>query len=135
MTETSWVDRRAGTVELRVRIDRDGVVETVRIVTDEAGVPRGVYAAVQGPSGWRTLEALPRPEGGWLAVVVSAPDGRRQRRDFPDLPRDVLVDYPSEAVRRARRERLARAPGPMVVLRIGSRTLEASVGEEAPSRP
>lgn len=117
-------------MELRVRIERDGLVETLRVVSDEALVPRAVYAAVQGPGGWRTLEALPRREGGWLAVVVSAPDGRRERLDFPDLPRDVLVDYPSDAVARLAEERRGRGAPPTAVLRVLPPTLRT----EAASR-
>ncbi len=127
MTETSWVDRRPGAVELRVRIERDGAVETVRIVADESLVPRGVYAAVRGADGWRTLEALPKREGGWVAVVVSAPDGARRRVDL-DLPREVVVDYPSPAVAAFARERLALAPASareVPVLRVTPPALDA----------
>ncbi|HEY8369301.1 MAG TPA: hypothetical protein VIM86_08280 [Thermodesulfobacteriota bacterium] len=120
MRETSWIDRRPGTVELRARIERDGHVETVRIVADESLAPRGVYVAVRGEAGWRTLEALPKREGGWLAVVVSAPDGARRRADL-DLPREVVVDYPAAAVEAFARERLALAPArtaDVAVLRV-----------------
>ncbi len=129
MTEATWTDRRPGTVELRVRIVRSpDVTETVRIVTDEALVPRGVYAAVQSPDGWRTLEALPKAEGGWLAVVVSGPDGTRHRRDL-DLPRDVVVDYPSAAVLRLAQGRIGLKDGEarlVAVLRITPPALDAA---------
>jgi hypothetical protein len=96
-------------MEFRDRIERDGAVETVRLVCDEALIPRGFYVAVRRPEGWRTLEAVPRREGGWLAVVVG-PDGARDRRELA-LPPDVLVDYPSAVVEAAGRRRLGLAPG------------------------
>lgn len=126
MREESRLDRQDGTVELRVRVERGGVVETLRVVCDEALVPRGIYAAQQGRDGWRTLEALPKRDGGWLAVRVSAPDGARRRWDL-DLPREIAVDYPSAAVERLAADRLRLAPGEareVAVLRVMPGSLE-----------
>jgi hypothetical protein len=102
------------------------VVETVRLVCDEALVPRGFYAAVRGADGWRTLEALPLASGGWVAVAVDA-EGARDRR-LLDLPREVVVDYPSPVVEAAARRRLALAgggEGEVPVLRVEPPALEA----------
>jgi hypothetical protein len=107
--EEHWIESRPGALEVRARIERGGAVETVRLVCDEQSlVPRGLYVAVQREGGWRTLEAIPEAGGGWLALVVSAPDGARDLRHLV-LPRDVFVDYPSAAVEAVARRRLALA--------------------------
>ncbi len=111
--EVWWTERRAdrGQVEFRCRIERGAGadVETVRLVCDEELRPRGLYVAVHGAAGWRTLEALPRA-AGWVAVVVAGPDGARRRHELP-LPADAHVDYPALLLGTVALRRLALAPG------------------------
>ncbi len=109
--EVWWAERRPGAIEWRCRIERGGggAVETVRLVCDEELRPRGLYVAVHGAGGWRTLEALPRA-AGWVAVTVAGPGGTRERRELP-LPPDAHVEYPALFLATVTLRRLALAPG------------------------